>query len=321
MKKVFSTRQLPGDAFSRLRKKGYQVQVGSRTSSLLRQVFMSKAKGADALITLLTDRVDGEVMDAVGRQLKVVANYAVGFDNIDLAAAAKRGIRVTNTPGVLAQAVAEHTVALLLSVVRRIPESERFLRKKLYRGWEPELFLGAELAGKTLGLVGHGRVGCRVADILKRGFDMNVLYYDVVRDKKAEGVCGIQYVSFIRLLREADVVSLHVPLFASTRHLISSSQLRTMKKTAYLVNTSRGPIVEERALVSALKKKEIAGAALDVFENEPRLAPGLVQIENAVLTPHTGSATVEARTSMADLVAENVIAVLSGKNPPNLVHL
>lgn len=319
MKKVFCARQLPGPALSRLRKKGYKVHVASH--ALSKRELMEKAKGSDALITLLVDRVDGEVMDAVGPQLRVVANYAVGFDNVDLAEAAKRGVRVTNTPGVLTQAVAEHTVALILSSVRRIPESERFLRKKLYQGWEPELFLGRELAGKTLGLVGHGRIGCRVAGSLRTGFGMKVLYYDPVRDKRAEKACGIQYAPLSRLLSQADVVTLHVPLLASTHHLISSKELGAMKKTSYLVNTSRGPVIDEKALVVALKRKQLAGAALDVFEKEPKLAPGLARLENVVLTPHTASATVETRSAMAELAVDNVIAVLSGKNPPNLVLL
>lgn len=318
--KVFITRKIPDVAIKLLKNKGYQVIVGSQTRNLTAKEIAKKGKGADALLCLLTDTIDGKLMDALGPQLKVIANYAVGFDNIDIRAAKKRNIQITNTPGVLTEAVAEHAVALVFGIVRRLAESDRFVRAKKYKGWEPELFLGEELQGKILGIVGHGRTGCRVADILQKGLGMKVLYYDVVRNKKAEARCGIQYASFSGLLKKADVVSLHVPLLPSTHHLISRKELSAMKKTAYLVNTSRGPVVDEKMLVKAMKKKWIAGAALDVFESEPTFAPGLLDLENVLLTPHIASATRETRKKMAELAAKNVIAVLSGEKPQNPVR-
>lgn len=319
--KVFITRKIPENGIRLLKQKGHKVKVGSQVRNLAAKEIAIKGKGADALLCLLTDTIDGKLMDALGPQLKVIANYAVGFDNIDVGAARKRSIQVTNTPGVLTEAVAEHAVALIFGIVRRLAESDRFVRAKKYKGWEPELFLGEELQGKILGIVGHGRTGCRVADILQKGLGMKVLYYDVVRDKKAEARCGIQYASFFGLLKKADVVSLHVPLLPSTRHLISRKELSAMKKTAYLINTSRGPVVDEKMLVKAMKKNWITGAALDVFESEPAFTPGLLDLENVLLTPHIASATRETRKKMAELAAKNIIAVLSGKKPQNPVRI
>ncbi len=301
MPKVFITNEILGKGIELLKQKGYEVEIGP----------LKKAKGVDALLCLLTDNIDGEVMDAIGAQLKIISNYAVGLDNIDLRAAKARNIIVTNTPGVLTEAVAEHTVALILAITRRIVEADRFTRAGKYKGFEPDLLVGMELEGKTLGLVGHGRIGCRVADMLQKAFGMKVVYYDVVRDEKKEAQCGITYGSLENVLKEADIVSLHVSLSGSTRHLISEKELAFMKRTAYLINTARGAVVDEKALVHALQTKQIRGAALDVFENEPKLASGLTKLENVVLTPHIASATTEARGKMAELAAQNIIKVLS----------
>lgn len=319
--KVFITRKIPDVGIKLLKNKGYQVVVGSKTRNLTSKEIKNMGKGSDALLTLLTDNIDAKILKAIGPQLKIVANYAVGYDNINLADAKKHNVLVTNTPGVLTEAVAEHTVALIMGIVRRLAESDRFVRANRYEGWEPDLLVGGELQGKILGIVGLGRIGCRVAEIMQKGFGMNGIYYDTVRNKKREAKCGIQYSSFEGLLKKSDVISLHVPLLPSTRSLIGLKEFSKMKDTAYIVNTSRGPVINEGALVRALKGKRIGGAALDVFENEPKLAKGLNRLDNVLLTPHTASATKEARGKMAELAANNIIAVLSGKKPNNPVEL
>lgn len=318
MTKVFITTKIPDKGIQILRDKGYEVSVGP-DHILSRREIMQKAKGVEALLCQLEDKIDAKFLDAIGSQLKVVANYAVGYDNIDLQEVKARHIAVCNTPGVLTQAVAEHTVGLILAVARRVVEADAFIRSGKYRGFDPDLFVGMELKGKVLGIVGHGRIGCRVADILQKAFEMNVIYYDIARDIQAERACGISYASLQELLIKADVVSLHVSLSPATKHLIGEKELNTMKSGAYLINTARGLVVDEKALVKILKGKRIKGAALDVFENEPKLAPGLAKLKNVVLTPHIGSATKEAREKMAEVSAQNIIAVIEGKASAFLV--
>ena len=313
--KVFITKNIPEKGIELLQKAGYEVTLGSHGKAL-RQ---AQGKGAHGVLSLLTDRIDARFMDSIGLQLKVISNMAVGLDNVDMAVAKERNIEVRNTPDVLTESVAEHAAALILGVTRRIAESDRFVRAGKFKGWDPELFLGIELKGKTLGIVGHGRIGCRLADIMQKGFGMKVIYYDVVRDEAREKQCGITYASLESLLKDSDVVSLHVPLLPGTRHLIGDKELRLMKQTAYLVNTARGAIVDEKALVKALKGKWIVGAALDVFESEPKFASGLAKFENVILTPHIASATKETREKMAELAAQNIIAVLGGKGSAYLM--
>lgn len=305
--KVFITKKIPEKGIELLQRAGYEVVVGSN------------GRGAHGVLSLLTDHVDAKFMDSIGSQLKVVSNYATGLDNVDLDAAKERNIEVKNTPDVLTEAVAEHAAALILGITRRIAESDRFVRAGKFKGWDPKLLLGIELNGKTLGIVGHGRIGCRLADIMQKGFGMRVIYYDVVRDEVKEEQCGIAYSSLENLLKDADVVSLHVPLLPTTRHMIGKTELKTMKPTAYLINTARGAVIDEKALVRALKEKWIAGAALDVFENEPKLASGIAKLGNVVLSPHLGSATKEAREKMAELAAQNIIAVLEKQGSAFLV--
>ena len=298
---VFVSKGVPQRAAELLKKQGYRVVRGTSAAR--------EGRGAAAVLCLLTDKVDAKTMDAIGPQLKVISNMAAGTDNIDVAAAEKRGVSVANTPDVLTETVAEHAVGMLLVLSRRIVEGDWFVRKGKYKGWKPDLLLGQELRGKTLGIVGYGRIGCRTAEILQKGFGMKVVYHDI----KGSGVheaCGAKKISLQELLEQSDAVSLHVPMLSSTRHLISKKELKAMKKTAYLVNTSRGPVVDEKALVASLERNEIAGAALDVFENEPRLAPGLAKLDNVVLTPHIASASKEARDAMAKLAAKNIIEVL-----------
>jgi glyoxylate reductase len=313
MPKVFITRKIPAVGPNLLRQAGLEVEISDFDGVLPREKLLEKVKGADAILSLLTDKIDGEVMDAAGPQLKIVANYAVGYDNLDLAAAKQRSVIVTNTPEVLTESVAEHTIALMFAIARRIVESDQFMRDGKYTAWAPMLFLGNGLVGKTLGLVGLGRIGAAVAKRMHDGFDMRILYYDVKRNEELEKKHNLEYRDLKNLLKESDFVSIHVPLLETTRHLIGEPQLKMMKKTAYLINTSRGPVIDEKALVVALKNGEIKGAALDVYEEEPKMAPGLAELANTVLTPHTASATEETRSAMSELAAKNIIAALSGQ--------
>lgn len=318
--KIFVTRKIPEAGIKMLRQKGYEVEVSPYGRVLKAEEIIKMGKGSDALLCLLTDKITDKVMQGLGSQLKIIANYAVGFDNIDKDSAKKRKIMVSNTPGVLTETVAEHAVALIFAVARRIAESDRFVRAGKYKGWEPELLLGSDVGGKTLGVVGLGRIGRTVAERMKKGFGVKVLYYDKFRNEEAEKKLGIKYANLPSLLKASDFITIHVPLLSGTRHLINEKALKSMKKTAYLINTSRGPVVDEKALVQALKNNWIRGAGLDVFEEEPKLAPGLADLRNVTITPHTASATVEARSKMAELAAENIIAALSGKKPPSLIY-
>ncbi len=317
--KIFVTQPIPSAGLEVLRRAYPNFQMNPEERVLSRSELLAKVQGCDALLTLLTDKIDAEVLDAAGPQLKVVANMAVGFDNIDLAAATARGVMATNTPGVLTDATADHAWALLFAVARRIPESEKFLRAGKFKSWGPLLFLGGDVTGRTLGIIGAGRIGHAVA-MKSRGFNMRVLYADEVPNPKLEQEIGARKVRVEELLRESDFVSVHVPLLPSTKHLINAMSLRLMKKTAYLINTSRGPVIDEAALAEALKNGVIAGAGLDVFENEPLVHPELLKLDNVVLTPHTASATIETRSKMATMAAENLIAGLAGQKPPNLVN-
>ncbi|KKQ90922.1 MAG: hypothetical protein UT16_C0028G0005 [Candidatus Azambacteria bacterium GW2011_GWA2_39_10] len=250
---------------------------------------------------------------------EVVANMAVGFDNIDAQEAKKRGIMITNTPGVLTDTVAEHTFSLMLSIAHRIPEADKFTRALKYQGWAPMLLLGSDLSGKILGVVGLGRIGSRVAHHGVKGFEMKVLYYDVNRNEEFEKEFGAVYVSLDDLLKQSDFVSIHVPLLPATQHLINAEKLKLMKPTSYLINTSRGPIIDEAALAMALADKTIKGAALDVFEFEPKITPELLLLDNVILTPHIASATEETRSKMSVLAATNIIEALEGRIPPNIL--
>lgn len=322
MGKIFVTRQIPDEGLKKLRAAGHRVTVYGGDQAIPRTELLAGVKGADALLPLLTDKIDAEVMDAGGKKLKVIANYAVGFDNVDLAAAKQRKIPVTNTPAPeVSETVAEHAFALMIALAHRIPEADRFARAGKYKVWGPQLLLGTDLYGKTLGIVGLGRIGRAVCERAVKGFKMRVAYSDPKKDKAFEKEFGARYLPFEKLLQEADFVSLHVPLLPATRHLMSTPQFALMRQTAYLVNTARGPVVDEKALLRALKTKRIAGAALDVFECEPAIDCDLSDTlelrkqENAILTPHTASATIEARQAMSRMAADNIIAVLKGKPP------
>ncbi len=314
--KVFVTRKIPESGIDLLKKEGFDVEVSDFDGVLSHEKLIEKIKGADAILSLLTDKIDGEAMDASGAQLKVIANYAVGYDNLNLEDAKKRNITLTNTPEVLSETVAEHTFALLLAIAHRIVESDQYFRDGKYIGWAPLLLLGQDVSHKTLGVVGLGRIGSLVAKHAHKGFEMKVLYYDIKRNEDFEKEFNAEFRENIEdILKEADFVSLHVPFLPSTKHLMNEERLKMMKKSAYLINTSRGPVIDENALVKALKEGWIKGAALDVYENEPKPAPGLTDLPNAILTPHIASATEETRSKMSELAAKNIIAVLKGEKP------
>lgn len=318
-KKVYVTRVIPQPGLDILNKNLKHVLVNTADHLLSREELLENVKGLDGLLPLLTEKIDGELMDTAGPQLKIVANHAVGFDNIDVSAATERGIMVTNTPGVLTHATADFAWALLFSTARRIAEADVFTRALKYKGWGPMMYLGGDITGRTLGIVGAGRIGAAVA-LKSRGFDMKVLYTDAYQNETLEKELGAKKVEFEELLKESDFVSVHVPLLESTHHLFDETAFKLMKKTAYLVNTSRGPVVKEAALAEALKNGEIAGAGIDVYEEEPKIHPELIKLNNAVLTPHIASATIETRTKMATMAAHNLIEGLKGNTPPNLLN-
>ncbi len=285
-----------------------------------RRELLERVSRFDALLPLLTVTVDEELLAAAGPRLRVVANYAVGYDNIDVAAATRRGILVTNTPGVLTEATADLTWALILGVARRLVEGDAMMRQGRYGGWGPLMLLGADVGGKTLGIVGLGQIGQAVAR-RAAGFNMRVLYHDPSREgARNQDLPHVESAPLDQLLGEADFVTIHTPLTRETHHLIDQARLARMKPSAFLINTARGPIVDEEALVACLGAGGIAGAALDVFEQEPRLASGLAELKNVLLLPHLGSATHGARTGMAQAAAANAHAVLMGQPPPNLVN-
>ncbi len=302
------TRKLPASALAILRDAGeVEVAAAPLDASALRE----HVRGRDALVCLLTDRVDRELLEAAGAGLKIVANVAVGVDNIDLAAARARGVVVTNTPDVLTNAVAEFTWGLILAITRRLAEADRFVRRGEWSGWSPDLLNGTELAGKQLGIIGAGRIG-RAVGQRAAAFGMSVVF---ARRGATSEIDGHPALSRDEVLGTSDVVSVHAPLTPDTRHLIDHRALARMKPSAYLVNTARGPVVDEAALVEALEERRLAGAALDVFEREPAVSPGLLRLENVVLAPHIGSSTYETRTAMAELAARNVVRVLRGQRP------
>lgn len=316
---VFITRRIPEEGI-RIVMEYCETEVSDFDGVLPRATLLEKVRGKDGILCLLTDTIDGEVMEAAGPGLRVIANYAVGYNNIDVEEATRRGIMVTNTPGVLTETTADLAWVLMMSIARRITEADRFVRSGKFRGWEPLLLLGTDIHGATLGLVGFGRIGQAMA---RRawGFNMKVLYYDLVRAPfHVEREFGAVFSSLSELLQTADFVSIHVPLTKETYHLIGEPELRMMKREAYLINTARGPIVDERALVRALKEGWIRGAALDVFEREPEVEPGLLELDNVVLAPHIGSASYATRTKMAVMAAENLVKALRGEVPPNLVN-
>lgn len=294
-----------------------RVEANLEDRPLEREELLRGVKGKDAVLCLLTDRIDAEVLEAA-RGCRIFANMAVGYNNIDVAEATRRGILVSNTPGILTECTADLTWTLILGVARRVAEADREMRAGRFPGWGPLYMLGGDVTGATLGLVGPGRIARAVAR-RATGFGMRILYHGRRRSEELEAL-GAESRSLEALLAESDFVSLHVPLSEQTRHLIDARALERMKPTAYLINTARGPVVDEQALVEALRTRRIAGAGLDVYEEEPRMAPGLAECPSTLLLPHLGSATIATRAAMSRIAAENLIAALQGRRPPNLVN-
>ena len=319
MMNVLVTGNLPDDVLAPVART-HTVTVHRHDRPMPYEAIRAGIGDIHGLLCMITDRVDQALLDQAP-QLKIVANFGVGYNNIDGSAATARDILVTNTPGVLTDATADVALALILAVGRRVVQGDGYTRRGDFQYWAPFHFLGSEITGKTLGLVGMGRIGAAVA---KRaaGFDMSVVYHNRRRlSPEREHALGVRYADMDTLLAQSDFVSLHVPLTGETHHLIAAEQLAMMKPNAYLINTARGPVVDEAALVSALKSGAIAGAGLDVYENEPALADGLVELDNVVLLPHVGSATEETRRAMGTIAVENLMAGLQGDTPPNCVNV
>ena len=325
---VYITRQIPEEGINILKKFCQTVEVNPHDRPLTYDELFRQVKGRDAILTMLSDKIDAHLINEVtdpclkhtGTSLKVIANYAVGYDNIDIKTATAKGIVVTNTPGVLTDATADMAWALLFSITRRIVEGDKLTRAGKFVGWVPMLLLGGDLVGKTLGIIGAGRIGTAMA-MRSRGWCMKVLYTtQSTKNAVLEEMLGAKRVELETLLKESDFISVHTPFTEKTRHMIGAKELSMMKRTAYLINTARGTVIDETALVNILRNKQIAGAGLDVYEEEPKLKPGLAELYNVVLAPHLGSATVETRTKMAIMAAENIIAVLNKQKPKNCVN-
>lgn len=315
--KVFVTREIPTPGLDLLRKE-CTVSVSPFDRVISKGELIKGIKGKDGLLCLLTDPVDREVIYAEPK-LRMIASFAVGYDNIDISAATERGIPVSNTPGVLTDTTAELAWALLFSVARRTVEGDSFTRAGKFDGWAPLLMLGQDITNKTLGIIGVGRIGTAVA-LKSKGFHMKILYTDDQKNGQLECEVEAKKVPLSQLLKKSDVISIHVPLTKTTHHLIGEKELRMMKKTAILINTARGPIIEENALIKALTNHWIFGAGLDVYEREPKIPKELKALHNVVLQPHTGSATIETRMKMALMAAQNLIIGLKGGIPPNCIN-
>ena len=307
--KILVTRRVPQECLDIL-KPHFEIDHFNKDTAIPRPLLLKRIQDKEGLLCLLTDKVDGELL-AKAPRLKAVSTYSVGYDHVDVGACAARGVVVTNTPGVLTESTADFTWALLMSSARRVVEGDRFMRGGKYKGWDPLMLLGTDVHGKTLGVIGFGRIGQAVAQ-RARGFSMKVLYYDTrVAPPEAELALNAKFVPLEELLRESDFVSVHTVLDKTTRHLIGDKAFALMKRSAYLVNAARGPIVDEKALVRALKAKRIRGAALDVYENEPKMAAGLASCANAVLAPHLASASLETRTKMGEMSAQGLVDSLA----------
>jgi glyoxylate reductase len=321
MAEIFISRRVFRDAIDILEKEGHTVDINDTDRILPAQELLQRAQGKAGLICLLNDRIDSVVMDKLP-SLKVISNIAVGYDNIDIAGATQRGIMVTNTPGVLTETTADLAFALLLAAARKIPEADQYTRAGKFKNWQlMQPHMGVDVYDKTLGIVGMGAIGQAVAKRARNGFDMKVVYFSSSRKEAVEKELDAKFVEFDELLAMSDFISIHVPLTEKTRYMFSTEAFKKMKRTAILINTARGPVVDETALVETIKNGQIRGAALDVFEEEPSVHPELINLkENVVLTPHIGSASIETRLRMAKMAARNMVQGLKGNLPPNLVN-
>ncbi|KKR88024.1 MAG: hypothetical protein UU34_C0001G0021 [Candidatus Curtissbacteria bacterium GW2011_GWA1_41_11] len=319
MPKVYITGKIQDNGIELLKRKGLKVDLNLTGKDLTQEELKDIFSNYDALVTMPANKVDGELLSAASKNLKVIANYAVGFDNIDVRSAKKKGIIVCNTPGVANESVAEHTFAMIFVLNKQLKIADRFVREGKFKQWDPNAFLSHQLWGQTIGIIGLGRIGTFVGQIAYGGFRMNILYYDISRSEDFELLCEARFTDIKSLLDLSDIVTLHVPLTADTRGMISTAEFKLMKKSAILINTSRGPIVDEKALIWALKEKEIAAAGLDVYEHEPNVSAELIKMNNVILTPHTASATIETREKMSEITAKNIIDVFEGREPVGLV--
>jgi len=316
--KVFLTRELPPKVMERLQQET-ELEMNTEDRVLTKQEIINGVKGKDALLCLLTDTIDGAIMDA-NPALKVIANYAVGFNNIDIAAATQRRIPVSNTPGVLTETSADLAFTLMTTLTRRIVEADKFVRTGKWKGWGPLQYLGTDIYGATLGIIGLGRIGKAIAKRAK-GFDMNIVYWNRTKlTESEEKELGLSYSPFDDLLKKSDFVSLNVAYNKNTFHLMSTREFGLMKESAYVINTARGPVMDENALVNALKENQIMGAGLDVYEEEPEINPELLAMDNTVLLPHIASATIATRTKMGMIALDNLLAACNGDQIPNLVN-
>jgi glyoxylate reductase len=314
---IYVTYKISGNALNKLREH-FEVEINDLAEPLSKAELIEKCKGKDAVLSMYNNPIDREFIDQMD-QVKIFANYAVGHNNIDSEYAREKGIIVTNTPDVLTDATSDLAIGLILAVARRIPESDRCVREGKFSGWTPTWFLGQQITGKTLGILGAGRIGKAVAEKLK-GFNLNVIYHNRKPNKDFESATGGSYVNFDTLLQSSDILSVHLPLSDMTHHIISTDELKRMKESALLINASRGRVVDEQAVIEALQNGWIAGAGIDVYENEPAVSPELLELDNVVLTPHIGSSTQEAREQMTTICVDNIIAVLDGKKAPNQVN-
>ena len=316
--KVFITRSLPGNIEKILREKGYTVVTFKEDRPISKTELIKNAGNADAVISLLTDKIDSEIIDNL-KKCKIIANYAVGYNNIDIEYAKSKNIIVTNTPDILTNATADIALTLALACSRRAIEGHDFVKKKKFKGWAPKLLLGLEMNGKTIGIIGAGRIGQAAAKRFK-AFDTKIVYYNRSRKYDLEKKLGAKKVTLKKLMKDSDIISIHIPSTEETYHLLDKEHLSLLKPDAILINVARGEVVDEKYLIQLLKKRKIHSAGFDVYENEPDINPDLLKLPNVVLLPHLGSATIEARTKMAQLCAENVIRVLGGKSPKTKVN-
>ena len=316
--KILVTRKIPEPGLRKLKNFNAQLTINQDDRNLNHEELNNLASDADAVLTMLADNIDADFLKS-HPGLKIVANYAVGFNNVDIQAATNNNVVVTNTPGVLTDTTADLAWSLLMAISRRVVEADKYTRAGKFKGWAPELLFGSDIYGKTLGIIGAGRIGQATAR-RAAGFDMKVLYHSRSQKEDFEKETGALKVSLDNLLKESDFVSLHVPLTDETHHMIDADDLKLMKNNTFLINTARGPVVNEKILARALQEKWIAGAALDVFEEEPKVHPQLLDLDNVILTPHIGSATDQTRNKMAEMAAESIIAVLSGQKPENVVN-
>lgn len=318
---IYITRKIPEPGLKILDEHNIKYDIGNFKKPPTKKDLIKalKKKNYVGVISFLTDKIDAEVMEACPN-IKIFSNFAVGYDNLNIEEAKKRSIFLTNTPGTSAMAVAEHTVALMLALTTRLVEGDEYMRRGKYKGWDPNIFIGTDLHDKTIGLIGAGQIGTEVAKMLRYGFGANIIYSDIKRNTDLENIDGIVRRETAEVLKESDIVSLHVPLLPSTHHLINIETLKTMKPTAFLINTSRGPVVDEKALIEALEKDIIRGAGLDVYEFEPKLSKGLTKLPDVIITPHIASSRQSARDMMAMIASKNIVSFIETGNPINNVY-